>query len=106
VYRPAEQPALLEQLKSGQWVPQFETVHVRKNGTPVEVSLTISPIKEPRGRLIGASTLAQDITLLKQEENARLELIQELAAALAATESKPAKFPPCQNAPLTASQAE
>jgi len=82
-YRPTDQSAILEQLKNGQWVPHFETVHMRKNGTPVEVSLTISPIKEPRGRVIGASTLAQDISLRKQEENTRLELIQDLAEALA-----------------------
>jgi len=93
-YRPAERPVLLERLKSGQWVPQFETVHLRKNGTPVEVSLTISPIKEPRGRLIGASTLAQDITLRKQEENSRLELIQDLASALAASPLHATQAPP------------
>jgi PAS domain S-box-containing protein len=84
-FRPAEQATILQKLKRGEWVPRFETVHMRKNGTPVEVSLTISPIIEPRGRTIGASTLAEDITVRKQEENERLVLIQELSAALAQT---------------------
>jgi PAS domain S-box-containing protein len=83
-YRPAEQPLVLDRLRHEQRVPRFETVHLRKNRTPVEVSLTISPIKEPRGgRTIGASTVARDITARKQEENERLSLIQDLAAALA-----------------------
>jgi PAS domain S-box-containing protein len=92
-YRPADQSAILEKLKAGEWVPHFETVHVRKNGTPVEVSLTISPIKEPRGRVIGASTLAQDISLQKHEENDRLALIQDLVAALARTPTQVVETP-------------
>lgn len=87
-YRPAEQPLILERLKREGRVPRFETVHVRKNGTPIEVSVTVSPIKEPRGRIIGVSTLAQDISMRKQEENDRLALIQDLAAALAENQSK------------------
>ena len=84
-YRPAERPAILERLKRGEPVPHFETVHVRKNGTPVEVSLTISPIRETNGRVIGSSTLSQDISPRKQEEKDRLALIQDLAEALART---------------------
>jgi len=87
-YRPAEHPKILEKIKQGEWVPHFETVHLRKNGTPVDVSLTVSPIKEPRGRVIGASTVAQDISRFKQEENERLALIQDLATALARIETQ------------------
>jgi len=49
----------------------------------VEVSLSISPIKDQGGRLIGVSTVARDITLWKQEENEHLSLIQDLTSALA-----------------------
>ena len=58
-------------------------MRIRKNGEPVEVSLTISPIKDATSRVVGASTVARDITRRKQEENERLGLIQDLTAALA-----------------------
>jgi PAS domain S-box-containing protein len=63
-------------------VPQFETVHLRKNGSAVEVSLKISPVKEEEGKVIGVSMLAQDISPRRQEENDRLTLIRDLSAAL------------------------
>ncbi len=82
-YRPNEHPEIIQKISRGLDVAHFETVHVHKNGTAVEVSLTVSPVKEPRGRIIGTSTIARDITARKQEENERLALIQELTAALA-----------------------
>jgi len=82
-YRPAEYPGILDKVKRGEEQAPFETVRVHKNGTPLEVSLSISPIKDPRGRVIGASIIAQDIAGRKQEENERLALIQDLTAALA-----------------------
>jgi len=81
-YRPNEFEDLMQKVRSGEQVRQFETVRLRKNGQPVEVSLTISPIRDGEGRVIGASTIARDITQGKQEENERLALIQELTAAL------------------------
>ncbi len=60
----------------------METVRIRKDGKQVEVSLTISPIEDSEGRIVGASTVARDITRRKQEENERLGLIQDLTAAL------------------------
>ena len=70
-YRPAEQPDVRQKIIGGQQVTHFETVHMRKNGTPVEVSLTVSPVREPRGRIVGASTVSQNITSRKEEENER-----------------------------------
>jgi PAS domain S-box-containing protein len=81
-YRPDELPDILEKIKQGQRVERFETVRVRKDGTAVEVSLTISPIKDAAGQIIGASTVARDITQRRQEENERLGLIKDLTAAL------------------------
>jgi PAS domain S-box-containing protein len=81
-YRPAELPDILEAIKRGEGVDGLETVRIRKDGKPVEVSLTISPIKDASGRVVGASTVARDITRRKQEENERLSLIQDLTAAL------------------------
>jgi PAS domain S-box-containing protein len=80
--RPPEVPEAVERIKAGERVPRFETVRVRKDGQPVEVSLTLSPVKDHEGRVVGASIVARDITQRKQEENERLALIQELTAAL------------------------
>jgi PAS domain S-box-containing protein len=82
-YRPAELPEIFEKIKQGYAVDGFETVRIRKDGTAVEVSLTISPIRDADGRVVGASTVARDITRRKEEENERLGLIQDLTAALA-----------------------
>jgi two-component system, cell cycle sensor histidine kinase and response regulator CckA len=82
-YRPEELPDIFDKIKRGEGVDRLETVRIRKGGTPVEVSLTISPIKDAGGRVIGASAVARDITRRKQEENERLGLIKDLTAALA-----------------------
>jgi len=81
-YRPEDLTQCMERIKLGEQVEQLETVRLRKDGTPVEVSLVISPIKDRQGRIIGASSISRDISQRKQEENERLALIQELTAAL------------------------
>lgn len=63
-----EEPAILEKIKSGERVEHFETVRCRKDGSLVDISLTISPIKDASGKIIGASKIARDITLIKQAE--------------------------------------
>jgi PAS domain S-box-containing protein len=63
-------------------VDGFETVRLRKDGTPVEVSITISPIRDAAGQVVGASAVARDITRRKEEENERLSLIKDLTSAL------------------------
>lgn len=82
-YRPDQLSEIIATIKRGEGVDGLETVRIRKDGTPVEVSLTISPIKDSSGRVVGASTVARDITRRKQEENERLGLIKDLTAALA-----------------------
>src|SRR4030095_6677535 len=54
--------------KRGESVDHFETVRVTKDGSLLELSLTISPIKDATGRVIGASKIARDITKRKQSE--------------------------------------
>lgn len=81
-YRPDEFIEIMERVRQGQQVEQLETVRLRKDGTPVEVSVVISPIKDLQGQIIGASSVSRDISQRKQEENERLALIQELTAAL------------------------
>jgi PAS domain S-box-containing protein len=73
-----EEPKILEQLKRGERVDHFETVRVRKDGSLLNISLTISPVKSADGRIIGASKIARDITERKRVE----EALQNLNAVL------------------------
>ncbi|MBI4749753.1 MAG: PAS domain S-box protein [Acidobacteria bacterium] len=66
--RPNEIPRILDQIRCGERVAHYETVRVRKDGQPIDVSLTISPIKNATGEIIGASTIARDISVQKQAE--------------------------------------
>src|SRR5215211_7549541 len=50
-----EEPAILARIRAGERVEHYETVRRRKDGTPVDISLTISPIRAAGGRIIGAS---------------------------------------------------
>ena len=81
-YRPEELSEILAQVGRGDRVELAETVRLRKDGSPVEVSVTVSPIRDNEGRVIGASSVARDISKRKQDESERLALIQELTAAL------------------------
>jgi two-component system cell cycle sensor histidine kinase/response regulator CckA len=61
-----------DQIIQGQPIRQFETMHLHKNGTPIAISLTISPIKNLFGRPIGVSHIARDISASKQAQAALL----------------------------------
>jgi two-component system, chemotaxis family, CheB/CheR fusion protein len=73
-----EEAEILEQLKRGDRVEDFETVRLRKNGSSLEISLTISPIKDATGQIIGASKVARDITERKRAEEALAQSHAEL----------------------------
>jgi len=60
--RQAEEPAIVERLKKGERVDPFETVRRRKDGHDIDASVTISPIHDSRGNVIGASKVARDIS--------------------------------------------
>ena len=66
--REDEEPSILEHISRGESIDHYETVRRRKDGSLVEVSLTVSPIKDARGRIIGASKIARDMTGRKQVE--------------------------------------
>lgn len=73
VERHAEESDILDRLRRGQRVDHFHTVRKRKNGGLLDVSLTISPVRDSSGRVIGASKVARDITAQKQVEQALRE---------------------------------
>jgi PAS domain S-box-containing protein len=64
--RPGEEPQIIGRIKRGERVDHYETVRVRKDGTLVDVSLTVSPVKDAGGLIIGASNIARDITERKR----------------------------------------
>lgn len=66
--RQDEEPNILARLGRGERVDHYETVRRRKDGTLVDLSLTISPVKDDRGCIIGASKIARDITGRKQAD--------------------------------------
>jgi two-component system sensor kinase FixL len=77
--RVEEEATLLDQIRHGQRVNHYETVRRRKDGQNVSVSITISPIKDAGGTIVGASKILRDLT----DRNARDHRIQQLQAELA-----------------------
>ena len=74
--RQHEEVEILQRIRCGENVQHFETVRLRKNGKTIDVSVAVSAIKDPAGRVIGASKVARDITERKQAE-AVLRLSEE-----------------------------
>jgi PAS domain S-box-containing protein len=92
---PRELSGLYELLKQGERIEHFETVRIRKDGTRLDVSLTISPIKNAAGRVVGVSAVARDISQRKLEERERSGLIQELSDSLARVKTLSGLLPIC-----------
>jgi PAS domain S-box-containing protein len=74
-----EEPGIIDRLRRGERIDHYETVRRRKDGSLINVSLTVSPIKDEIGRIIGASKIARDISRQKRAE----EMIREQANVLA-----------------------
>ena len=80
--RRGEEGTILQRLRRGERVDHFETIRIAKNGEPLHISLSISPIRNARGRIIGASKVARDITERRRVEEA-LRRSEEKYRALA-----------------------
>ncbi len=65
-----EEPEILRRLRAGERVDHIETVRVRKDGSPLNISLTVSPVRNAAGDIVGASKIARDITPQKRAEDA------------------------------------
>ncbi|MXQ12254.1 PAS domain S-box protein [Microvirga makkahensis] len=76
--RQDEEERILARIRRGERVEHFESTRQRKDGSLIEVSLTISPIKDTQGRIVGASKIARDITRHKEAERLQRLLVHEL----------------------------
>jgi PAS domain S-box-containing protein len=65
-----EEARILTRLRRGEYIDHYETIRQRKDGTKLEISLTVSPVFDSRGRIIGASKIARDITEQRRTESA------------------------------------
>lgn len=65
---------VIERLKAGEQIAHFETIRLTKSGAEIQVSLTISPLRNEEGRIIGASKIARNITQQQTLDRARLQL--------------------------------
>ena len=79
-----EEPKIIERLKRGERVDHFETIRMRKDGSLLDISLTISPVRDNKGRVVGASKVARDITERKRAEARLQEFNRELEKLVAA----------------------
>jgi PAS domain S-box-containing protein len=94
--RLGEEPNILSRLRRGERVDHFETVRRRKDGMLLDISLTISPVRDERGTIVGASKIARDISERKLAEQERRDLEESeralaIAAALRETEAELAR---------------
>ena len=86
----------LAQIRRGQLVSHYETIRRRQDGAIINVSLTLSPVRDAAAQIIAASLIARDITERKLAERERLELLQQLQHALARSKRLTGRIYFCQ----------
>jgi PAS domain S-box-containing protein len=72
-----EEPAILARIRSGERIDRYETVRQRKDGNLVDIALTVSPVKNSQGKIVGASKIARDITERKRNDEYLTILVRE-----------------------------
>jgi len=76
-----EEQGILERIRRGERIKPYETVRMREDGSLLDISLTVSPLRDAAGRIIGASKIARDITERKRAEAALRDMQMQLAHA-------------------------
>jgi PAS domain S-box-containing protein len=90
--RPSELPGIMERLRRGERIDHYETIRVRKDGTRLDVSVSISPIRDEADRIVGAASIGRDITERRQSERERRALEQQAQQELAARRESEERF--------------
>jgi PAS domain S-box-containing protein len=90
-----EEPVIIARIRRGERVDHYETVRRRKDGSPVDISLTVSPIRDDKGAVVGASKIARDITerkaaeaKLRDSERQLKDLLAAIPAAIYTTDAQ------------------
>ena len=86
--RRTEEAIILQRLSRGERIDHFDTVRVRKDGTALDISLTISPVTDSTGKIIGASKIARDITQRKRIERELYESEERFRALAGALDTQ------------------
>jgi len=76
-----EEPVILDRIRNGQRVDHYETVRMRKDGSLIDISLTVSPIRDSTGSIVGVSKIARDISAKRQADRAIQELLESERSA-------------------------
>ena len=79
-----EEKMILSRLNRGERIEHYETIRMGKGGQRIDISVTISPLRDSSGTVIGASKVARDVTARKQAET-DLQLVHDMSMRLAAT---------------------
>jgi len=79
--RPDELPSIMDRLRRGIRIEHYETTRVRKDGVRLDVSVSISPVTDAQGTIVGAASIARDITARRREEHEHAELLAHERAA-------------------------
>jgi len=74
-----EESDILSRIRRGECIDHYETVRQRKDGSLIEISVTVSPLKDAEGRIIGASKIARDITERKRAQEQQNLLLREMS---------------------------
>ena len=89
-----EEPEILQRIRRGERVEHFETIRHRKDGSLLDISLTISPIRDAHGRIVGASKIARDISekklaekKLRDSERQLQDILSAIPAAIYTTDA-------------------
>jgi PAS domain S-box-containing protein len=93
-----EEPAIVNRLKKGERVDHFETIRITKDRRLLNISLTISPIKDERGRIVGASKVARNITEQREAERQIRENEERFRMAVESTRLGTWEFNPMDGA--------
>jgi PAS domain S-box-containing protein len=86
-----EEPVILARLREGERIEHYETIRMTKDGRPLNISLSVSPIYDSEGNIVGASKISRDITAQKAAENALREAQAQLQAYAATLEQRVAE---------------
>lgn len=76
--RQDEEPSILARIRAGERVEHYETIRKRKDGSLLDISLTISPIRDSAGQVVGASKIARDITDWRRAQQQQELLLREM----------------------------